>query len=355
MTARIVSGWYVVMAVEKLFLAQINGNLEFLDANDERAVKDAMHRFVKPWLARVSADRQSAFQISLAYFLKLRDFPDLVAPVQDLEMSEPHDNRAFFMWMWEVLYPESSPNDIDTTNVVESGDSMAMNAFAGPGPLDHLLLSDKQQFARASRRLDHAQEHDTGTISKGGDRASGERVSLTENEIRMISEWQPIRDGYGRGADQTAIRIAGIAHRIASSGDIGCEFVADDGLSNYFVLFAYPVADVPSNPISRKVEGRLIYLSACGPVGVIGCSRKFVVPPPPSSHEPLHIDLLLAPDLVHSRMDTVVIEAIRFAGYELLRPDEVSQPLPEGVVPYEYCHCAQPWDRVFHALFANTD
>lgn|SRR5487761_1086845 len=131
MGARTVNGWFLVMAVGKLFLAQINGELSLLDGADELAVKEAFAQHVKPWIAQLPPKSQQAFQTSLAYFLKREQFPDLVAHLQDLEMTEPDDNRLFFMWMWQVLYPGLSPQEVDTAGVVEDNDSMAMNSFAG--------------------------------------------------------------------------------------------------------------------------------------------------------------------------------------------------------------------------------
>jgi hypothetical protein len=179
-------------------------------------------------------------------------------------------------------------------------------------------------------------------------------MPLTNNEIKAIAEWQPIRLGFGREDAQTAIRIQGIVARLNSSGDLGCEMLEDDGLSNYFVLFAFVEADVPSNAIARSVEGLLIYLSACAPVGVVGRSRK-CVGEGFLSHDPLQIDTIVAPDHPNGRLEEKTFEVIRSGGYELLSADEVSKPLPTGVKAYEYCFSPEPWDRVFHALFGNTD
>lgn len=179
-------------------------------------------------------------------------------------------------------------------------------------------------------------------------------MPLTNDEIATIAEWQPIRVGFGRDDTQTAIRIKGIVDRINSSGDFGCEILEDDGLSNYFVLFAFAVADVPSNALSRQVEGLLIYLSACGPVGVVGRARK-CVGPGCSLHAPLRLEVLLSPEQPNGRLEQKSTEEIRSGGYELLSVDDISKPLPPGVKPYEYCFSSEPCDRVFHALFGNTD
>lgn len=85
-------------------------------------------------------------------------------------------------------------------------------------------------------------------------------MSLTKEEIAAIALWQPTRAGFGRDDPQTAIRIQGIVDRLNSTGDLGCELVEKDGLSNYFILFAYRVADVPSFALANPVDGLLIYL-----------------------------------------------------------------------------------------------
>lgn len=177
---------------------------------------------------------------------------------------------------------------------------------------------------------------------------------LTNEEIAAIAQWQPICPGFGRDDTQTSARVLAIKDRINASGEFGCELVFDDGLANYFTLFSYLVADVPSYALARSVEGLLIYLSACGPVSVAGRSRK-CVGEGILTHDPLRYDALMAPDHPGTRLEATILEAIRSGGYELLTPQEALSPLPSGVVPWEYHHAPGPCDRVFHALFANTD
>ena len=52
---------------------------------------------------------------------------------------------------------------------------------------------------------------------------------------------------------------------------------------------------------------------------------------------------------------TVVAAVHDDSPYRLVAREVTDQPLPAGVEIYEYCLCAKPWDRVFHALFADTD
>src|SRR5262245_62096902 len=103
-------------------------------------------------------------------------------------------------------------------------------------------------------------------------------MHLTRDEVIEIAAWGSTREGFGRDEPLTRTRIQAIADRINSLGDLGCERLTDDGISNYFVLFAYVVAEVPSFALAHRVDGLLIYLSACAPVGVLGRSQKCVGP-----------------------------------------------------------------------------
>jgi hypothetical protein len=177
-------------------------------------------------------------------------------------------------------------------------------------------------------------------------------MNLSDHEIAQIAEWEPIRAGFGRGDGRTALRIQGIMDEIKSSGDFGCDLLEDDGLSNYYMLFAFALADVPNPFPARQMKGLLIYLSTCAPVCVVGRKmlyRGFSV----DSH--LSIDVLISPDQADGQTEHRCFQALRDGGYEVLSAEEVAKPLPPGVTPYEYFHGPKPWDRVFHALFANSD
>jgi hypothetical protein len=177
---------------------------------------------------------------------------------------------------------------------------------------------------------------------------------LTDLQISQIASWAPIYEGFGRDEPETSERIKRIVQRINASAAFRCDSLEDDGLANYFVLFAYTAADVPPFVLARRVDGFLIYFSACGPFAVVGRSRKcagsdFI------AHDPLKISNLIDLATIDGELEKAVLEAIRCEGYELLPPQEASQPLPVGVEPEEYCYDDEPRDRVFHAMFANTD
>jgi hypothetical protein len=177
---------------------------------------------------------------------------------------------------------------------------------------------------------------------------------LSPDAIAAIARWDSAHPGFGRDDPQTRTRIEAIADRVRESGEVGCDVLDDDGLSNYFVLFTYAVADVPSFPLAHKVEGLLIYLSACAPVGVAGHSCK-CVGESLRSFDPLGTGDLIDNQQLHGGIEKVAFDAIRAEGYELLSMKAVNEPIPPGIEPFEYCRVPHPWDRVFHGLFANTD
>jgi hypothetical protein len=113
-------------------------------------------------------------------------------------------------------------------------------------------------------------------------------MKLATEEIRKIAQWEAVGAGYGRENPETRIRVWSLADHLRSSVDFGCDVLEEDGLSNYFVLFTYVVADVPSFSFAHSVNGLLIYLSACAPVAVAGRSSR-CVDPGLSSYTPLAI------------------------------------------------------------------
>jgi hypothetical protein len=179
-------------------------------------------------------------------------------------------------------------------------------------------------------------------------------MPLSDNDIRLISRWQPIRESFGRSDARTGARVRGIVDGINAAGDFRCKMLADDGVGNYFTLFAFNSSDARRLSLSKPVDGLLIYLSACAPVGVFGRSQR-VEERLVCWHDPLELGSLISPEHLGDPLVEAVVNAIRRGGYEVLSPAEASRPLPAGIEPYEYCYSEEPWDRVFHALFANSD
>lgn len=94
-------------------------------------MRDAFLEYLRPWLNRLRADCREAFRIMLAYFLKKDEFPKICWMAHGLPFNDPNDERLMFTWLWDVLYPGTSPSDIDTAGVTEDNDMMGFNYIQG--------------------------------------------------------------------------------------------------------------------------------------------------------------------------------------------------------------------------------
>lgn len=181
-------------------------------------------------------------------------------------------------------------------------------------------------------------------------------MRFTDEELANIASWTPIAPGFDRkhGTIQTNIRP--ILNRLSSDRRLGLRNAQDGGLSNYFAFLVFDAA------LGRAPGGEalgvpcvLVQLSLMAPVGVYGLStfseskRSFGW----SNLGPEQVcDPASPPDWITAAVVAAVHET---SPYRLVGPEVTDQPLAAGVEIYEYCLCAEPWDRVFHALFADTD
>jgi len=180
-------------------------------------------------------------------------------------------------------------------------------------------------------------------------------MTLTSEMVEQIAGWKATQDGFGRDDAQTRIRIEAIIDELNSSKTFGCHLLEDDGISNYYLLFSFVVADVLSFELTRNVLGVLIYLSACGPVGVAGRSARCVAPLL-SYHHPLKIEDVIDAQHPVDALETATVKVIHRAGYELLTAAVAGAPLLSHIKPYGY-PAESGWneDCVFGALFNWMD
>lgn len=178
-------------------------------------------------------------------------------------------------------------------------------------------------------------------------------MRLTDDEISCIATWEEIQAGFGRDDPATSARIEAIVAQLNSSDHCRAKVLQQDGISNYFVICVIPSVHTWSHlEPCRKVDGLLINLSACAPVGVVGPGR-FVIEG--VGFERMDIDQVIDPSALNGTTAECVVETLRHHSYELLTKAEVEMLLPAGVVAWEYCYGKAPWNRRFHALFADTD
>jgi hypothetical protein len=105
-------------------------SMRFMNTNgdDENAVKRIMEEEIKPYFQRISPPHQSSIKRSLSYFLTTdrADFEFLYNSCL-IALKLPSEPRDFFLWIWEVLFPDEdyrlkNPKDFEEVDDIYEAD-----------------------------------------------------------------------------------------------------------------------------------------------------------------------------------------------------------------------------------------
>lgn len=171
---------------------------------------------------------------------------------------------------------------------------------------------------------------------------------LESTTIEALAMWQPIEDVSPREV------VANLEFHFAQT--FGPEKIhiahlenSDSGLSSYDLYFVAPVERRFGN-----TEGVAIYLNCFIRVAALGVMTGYFSPQGCSyaGIRPEDVATSAGPEALLLQTS---IDAVRESHYHLLTKDEALSRLPSGIVPFEYCFGPEPWDRVFHVLYSNTD
>jgi hypothetical protein len=186
-------------------------------------------------------------------------------------------------------------------------------------------------------------------------------MRFTTDELVRIARWESIAPGFDRDEATVVVHIQPILDHLRSDGTIVCRVVQDGGTANYFGFIVHEAVVAHAQSESRKdpmPSGRpcvAVYLSLMAPFGVFG-HTTFLDGDDFFALDRLGPEQVVEPKTCRTKMEKAVVKAVRDASrYELLVREDIQALLPEGVEPFEYCFCGEPWDRVFHILFANSD
>lgn len=128
------------------------------------------------------------------------------------------------------------------------------------------------------------------------------------------------------------------------------------GLSNYYAVWVHET--VPIEQLKGiayfSADGITIYFSLLGPYAAYGHARS-EIHSTWCAMDYLKPAKLLASCSATSKLEVGVAEAVARTPYQILSPSELNQRIPDDIRPYEYCLSPEPWNTVFHLLFANTD
>ncbi|THD02726.1 hypothetical protein B1810_12420 [Panacagrimonas perspica] len=196
---------------------------------------------------------------------------------------------------------------------------------------------------------------------------------FTVSELERLASWGSLESGFDlldtipRSESQWRKRIE---HPLMTrlkrqcSASVVVSAHGQDGHSTYFHFFFHPDGALKRRPAPRgeeleQAEVSVVYLSLLTPVAVFGRGTYSVHRSPKGhgwSHPSIDLDTALDPAMSRlSDLEKCVLDAVADHGYRFPPLAELEAMLPAHIRPQEYCLGRQPWDKIFHVLFANTD
>jgi hypothetical protein len=170
------------------------------------------------------------------------------------------------------------------------------------------------------------------------------------SDLKNLVEWKPIAPGFGRDDENTyAVKVRPIFREIEKLDRAEVRVMSDGGLSNYASAFVHNRKSDCGN-----IKGLYIYLSLLAPIAAIGRDTAYVSGKA-QGYCMIEPSTVLDANSLESDFEKSIWRAIEAGGYKLLTVEDATTALPKDVVPYEYCLNNEPWDRVFHVLFSDTD
>lgn len=173
---------------------------------------------------------------------------------------------------------------------------------------------------------------------------------LNYDDLLKLAEWKPIAPGFGRdGENAYEVKVKPVFREIEKLKKGEARVITDGSLSNYASAFVHN-----RRGDSGNIEGLYIYLSLLAPLAAIGREMAYVSARA-WGYSMIEPGDVLELDNLRTEFEKSVGGLIEAEGFRILSPSEATTELPSGVLPYEYCLNNEPWDRLFHVLFSDTD
>lgn len=178
---------------------------------------------------------------------------------------------------------------------------------------------------------------------------------FTRQQLEQLAAWQNVDGGYQRDFAFES-DVEPFLPALFSSRKYRWCVLENGGMSNYFAIAVYPSHLRGLIPKLERFDGTAlaVYLSALMPVGVMGWLTLSVSIHSSAWHG-MDPEDVIPPVPEEGEIVQTTLAAFERSRYKFLDPETVNDPLPAGIVPFEYCYGKEPWDRVFHVLFSNTD
>jgi hypothetical protein len=174
---------------------------------------------------------------------------------------------------------------------------------------------------------------------------------LSFSELQKLAAWAPIAPDFGLERTNTyKDRVRPVFESMSSLNGAEVRVMSGEGgLSNYASAFVHN-----EKGRSGKVKGLCVYLSLLAPLAAVGRDTAYISGKA-RGYRMIEPTAVLNFESLDSEFERYVWRAIESGGFRVLSPEEATSQLPEGVTPYEYCLNSEPWNRVFHVLFSDTD
>ena len=181
---------------------------------------------------------------------------------------------------------------------------------------------------------------------------------FSKSQLEKIAAWESPDETFAT-TDPVEQHIQPAILALTRTGYYENSIADDGGLSNYYAFAVYPPLTKSQLSSARHFKPfhgacTLVYLSLMVPVGAIGRGTITI-----SSHSyvsgRMKLDSIQTPERGSEKTIDAILDAFDGSVFHFLDRQAFSEPLPPDIKPSEYCLCDEPWDRVFHVLFANTD
>lgn len=104
---------------------------ENTDGNNEAEIKNIITKIIKPYFDKQTEIYKASSKRSLSYFLTTNrmDFGDIFDSCL-IAFDHPTDARDFFLWIWEILFPDESYHLDEIKKYTEIEDINECNSYS---------------------------------------------------------------------------------------------------------------------------------------------------------------------------------------------------------------------------------
>jgi hypothetical protein len=181
-------------------------------------------------------------------------------------------------------------------------------------------------------------------------------LAFSPEQLRKIANWEPAATQF-IDVDPFLQFIAPALESLPTTYSHSIIERGDNG--NYAHIFVYPVLSPEDLRESRHhrpviVDGLNAYLSLTTPIAAIGFAQGRIASGSVGAGI-LDLDHVIEPTSGIDAITDAVLNVVANTPYQFVNQAFLSDPLPDDIVPDEYCLGREPWDRIFHILFANSD